>query len=231
MLLVPASDILTRSLRLLKLPVAVFFGVVTTVLLLYLMQSLIDSGEQAITNSNFGRMVDFVRIKEEPIVQTRKRRPQPPPIPDQPPPPIKQQAMVTELGGARSSKFYAPMVDIAMSATTGFYSDGEYMPILKVLPVYPQWALQRSMFGWVIVEFTVDDIGRVIDPIVIDNCVEFFSHTRTQCTDRPGRIFDKPAMDAAKKFKYKPKIVNGIAIATTGVRHLISFELDDMQDL
>ena len=33
--------------------------------------------------------------------------------------------------------------------------DGEYLPIVKVAPVYPRRALQRGIEGFVIVEFTV----------------------------------------------------------------------------
>ena len=226
MLLVPASDLLIRSLQLLRLPVACSLGVVTTVLLLYLMQSLIDSGEKAFTDLNSGTIVDFVRLKEDPLLQTKRRKPQPPPAPDQPPPPIRQHEMITKVDNPWSSKFVAPLINVNVSNSTAFYSDGEYLPILKVQPNYPHLALKKGMFGWVIVEFTVDDNGRVIDPIVTDNCVTISYPNRTDCYDRPGRIFDKPALAAASKFKYKPKIVDGVAIATTGVRHLISFELN-----
>lgn len=229
MLIVSQADLLTRSLQLLKIPVALFLGIVTTVFLLYLMQSLIESGEDAITDYDSGRMVDFVRLKEDPVVQTKNRKPKPPPSPDEPPPPIQQQQMLTQIDNAWTTKFTPPPVNVDMSNSANFYSDGEYLPIIKVQPNYPTRALQRGMFGWVIVEFTVDDLGRVIDPTVIENCVDIYTPNKTHCEDRPGRIFDKPALAAASKFKYKPKVVDGKAIETIGVRHLITFELDEMQ--
>ena len=220
-----------RFLQVLKYPVAVFAATLTTVMLLYLMQYLIDSGEDAITGQDSGRIVDFIRLKEEPALEVKKRKAKQPPLPDEPPPPIAQQVAATTVDSAWTTRFTPPTLNLNMSSTASFHSDGEYLPILKVQPVYPQRALQRGMFGWVVVQFTVDDIGRVIDPIVIENCVEIFTYNRTECLDSPGRIFDKPAIDAAAKFKYKPKIIDGNAIATSGVKHLISFELDEMQQL
>ncbi len=46
--------------------------------------------------------------------------------------------------------------------------DGEYLPIVKVAPVYPRRALQRGIEGFVIVEFTVTKQGAVRDPIVVE---------------------------------------------------------------
>ena len=39
--------------------------------------------------------------------------------------------------------------------------DGEYLPIVKVQPIYPRRALQRGIQGYVIVEFTVTKNGSV----------------------------------------------------------------------
>ena len=44
--------------------------------------------------------------------------------------------------------------------------------------------------------------------------------------DPPG-IFDRAAQQAALKFKYKPKVVNGEPIDVAGVRNLITFELTE----
>jgi protein TonB len=42
----------------------------------------------------------------------------------------------------------------------------------------------------------------------------------------PPGVFDKAALDAVKKFKYKPQIVEGQAVEVPGVRNIIRFELD-----
>jgi protein TonB len=222
---------LYRWLAFLKLPVVALSGVLVTISLLYLMQYLIDSGEKAITEDSNLRIVDFVRTKEETEVRTKKRKPKPPPAPDEPPPELRQSVELANVEEAWNSRYVAPLAQIDMSGHGSFISDGEYLPILKVQPVYPRYALQRGLFGWVMVEFTVDDLGRVIDPVVVDHCVEEFKFKVYECVDQPGHIFDRPALAAASKFKYKPKVVDGVPIETTGVRHLISFKLNEMKNI
>ena len=91
-------------------------------------------------------------------------------------------------------------------------SDGEYLPIVKVAPVYPRRALSRGIEGYVIVEFTVTKQGTVRDPKVIKA--------------EPESLFDRAAMDAALKFKYKPRVVNGEAVEVAGVQNKISFQIN-----
>ena len=128
---------------------------------------------------------------------------------------------------AWSNHFEAPVTNVAVNSSLGFRSDGEYLPILKVQPTYPQRALERGLVGWVVVEFTVDEIGRVIDPIVIDHCVLVWTAELERCADSPRRTFDTSALKAAARFKYKPKVIDGHAIATAGVRNMITFELSE----
>ena len=54
-----------RILNFFRLPVAFLLSVLVTVTLFYLMQSLIDSGEKALTEGKTGQIVDFIRVKEE----------------------------------------------------------------------------------------------------------------------------------------------------------------------
>ena len=95
----------------------------------------------------------------------------------------------------------------------GFSSDGEYLPIVKVAPVYPRRAQTRGIEGYVILEFIVTRTGSVINPVIVEA--------------KPPGIFDRAAINAALKFKYKPKVVNGEAIDVAGVRNRITFELED----
>ncbi len=218
-------------LRILKYPVILVCGLTVTLSLLYLMQSLIDGGEKALKETNNLRIVEFTRIKAEPELQTKTRKAKPPQPPDEPPPPLEPDTTFIAKQDAWSSHFTAPPPDLTITNAVGFQSDGEYLPIIKVQPVYPRFALEKGLFGWVMLEFTVDEIGRVTDPVILSNCVETFSKIRTECVDSPGTIFNKPAISAALKFKYKPRVIDGSAIATAGVKHRITFELDEMQNL
>jgi protein TonB len=95
---------------------------------------------------------------------------------------------------------------------TGFdVTDGEYIPIVKVAPRYPMRAAQRRLEGYVIVEFVVTASGAVRDVTVIESTSE---------------LFEAAAVEAALKFKYKPRVVDGQPIEVSGVQNRITFRLN-----
>ena len=89
-------------------------------------------------------------------------------------------------------------------------TDGEYLPIVKVAPVYPSRALSRGLEGYVIVEFTVTRTGTVTDVVVVEST---------------STLFERAASEAALKFKYKPRVIDGEAVEVPGVRNKITFEI------
>jgi protein TonB len=194
--------------------IGVTLGAVITAALFFLMQWLIHTDGTAITDGPDGRVLDFVRVEQEEELQTKIRKPQPPPPPDEPPPDAPDptfdsnvDAIGVDIGGVGMD------VNLDISGGDGFSSDGEYLPIVKVAPVYPRRALTRGLEGYVLLEFTVTKLGTVENPVVVE-------------ADPPG-IFDTAAINAALKFKYKPKVVNGEPIDVGGVRNLITFELTE----
>lgn len=213
---------------LLRLPIALGASLMMTFALVYIMQALIDGSGRELDEEPNLNIVEFTRVKQDNEVRTKLRRPEPPPLPDEPPSQPKQMMASAADTDAWSSAYVAPPASLDVGTSLGGYiSDGMFLPILKVQPVYPRKALERGLVGWVQLEFTVDEIGRVIDPIVVDHCVMVWRPDRTECVGRPGKLFDKSAINAASKFKYKPRVIDGMAIATAGVRHMISFELDE----
>ena len=64
--------------------------------------------------------------------------------------------------------------------------------------------------GWVKVIFTVEPDGSVSSPKVVES--------------KPPRVFDSSALRAIKKWKFKPKVVNGIAVSQDGTQ-IIEFKL------
>lgn len=210
-----------------RFSLAAVAGLIVTLALFFLMQTLIATGEKALTEDNIGSLVDFVRVKQEQDVTTKDRKPKKPPPPDEPPPEVPPQnfnVAVDQTGFSMSNVDLNVGVDVGGG---GFgISDGEYLPIVKVAPVYPRRALSRGMEGWVLLEFTVSEQGSVTNPVVIENCAWVKGpRTEGECTDSPNGIFDSAAMRAAQKFKYKPKVIDGEPVATANVPHKISFEL------
>ena len=93
--------------------------------------------------------------------------------------------------------------------------DGDYLPLVRVQPQYPRRAQQRGIEGSITVSLTVNADGTVsADTIqVID--------------EDPKGYFVKAAKKAAAKFKYKPKMVNGVGQKVEGVIYKFSFNLAD----
>ncbi len=196
--------------------VALVVAFVITLVLFYGMQALINTGSGTVTEPVKGNVLDFVRLKQEEQVQKKERKPQKPPKPQTPPPPlVAPQTSTDSLAGQGESYDFSANVeaDVGLAGGLGLESsDGEYLPVVKVAPVYPRRALSRGIEGYVIVSFTVTKSGAVASPEVIEAV--------------PANIFERAAMDAALKFKYKPRIVNGEAVDVSGVQHKITFEIN-----
>ncbi len=203
-------------------------GVFITIALFYLMQSLISGAKSAITDDAVGRIVDIVRVKQELEVQRKERKPKKPPPPDQPPPdipPVNLNIAIDQTGFSMANVADGP--DINISGGGFGISDGEYLPIVKVQPVYPRRALSRGLQGWAIVEFVVTQQGTVKNPFVVSNCAWTRDKSAGPCVDSPNGVFDSAAVRAALKFKYKPKVIDGEPVETAGVQNRIIFELAD----
>lgn len=189
-------------------------GAVTTFILFLLMQSLIKSDKSPFEDVIVGKIVDFVRVEDDISIETKQRKPEPPPPPDEEPPHMpKPQFDSSDVTQGLDIGAVQVEVDLNVGGTGGFTSDGEYLPIVKVAPVYPRRAQTRGIEGYVLLEFVVTKTGAVRDPKVIES--------------QPPGIFDRAALSAALKFKYKPKVVNGEPIDVAGVRNRITFELQD----
>ncbi len=84
--------------------------------------------------------------------------------------------------------------------------------LLRVPPKYPARAASRHIEGWVTIEFTVQTDGSVDDAVVVGA--------------EPEDIFDDAALTAISKWKFKEKIVNGIAVTQRAVQKL-QFKLEN----
>lgn len=204
---------------------AALIGLFVTLLLFFLMQALIAGGKKVMTEDSLGSLVDFVRVKKDQDLATRNRKPKKPPPPEEPPPQVPPQFDVA----VDDQSYTMANLDMSVDVGGGFgMGDGEYLPIFKVPPMYPRRALSRGLSGWVIVEFTVTESGATRDPIVLENCAWIKRPgTEGECVDNPSSVFNTAALKSSLKYKYKPRIVDGEAKPTQGVRTKIIFKLEE----
>ncbi len=182
--------------------------------LFYLMQSLVASDDMEFRESTAPVRLNFVieQIKE---IETRQiDRITPPPEPE--PEPIVEVDRSASFKGTPFNIGPSPIPQVKSSGDVKLdlgMSDGERLPLVRVQPIYPRRALEQGVEGWVILEFTVSEMGTVENPGVIDA--------------EPKNVFDRSALNAIKKYKYKPTVVDGKARATPGVQFRMVFELTE----
>ncbi len=195
--------------------ISVVIGAIVTLSLLFVMQRLIASGKTALTKPRDRAMLEFVRVKRNESLNLEDFTPEKPPPPPETPPETPPQDMDKIDPNAPTINVPRPAMtaDISLSGPGGMnIAEGDYLPIVRVAPVYPARALSRGMEGYVDMSFTVTMAGTVRDPIVI------FS---------TSSLFERAATRAVLKFKYKPRVVDGIPVDVSGVKTRITFLIED----
>ena len=196
----------------------VIFGVIGAGLLTWFMYTLILAGDHTLDESGRAHIIEFVRLKREESSARKDRRPERPQIDDQPPAPATPQMDSSQAQSTLNvSDTLLPdgVGDGLGIGGLGFdSSDGEYLPIVKVAPIYPHRALVKGMTGNCVVMYTVTTNGSTRDVQVVES----------MCDDR---VFYRPSVEAAKKFKYKPRIIDGEAVEVHRVTNRFIYELPD----
>ncbi len=89
-----------------------------------------------------------------------------------------------------------------------------YQPLVKKAPTYPDSALDRRLEGDCTVEYTVAPNGSVRDPRVVPGAC---SHS----------VFERPSLQAATRFRYQPRVIDGQAVAVANVRNTFHYRIQE----
>ncbi|EHQ58421.1 TonB family protein [gamma proteobacterium HIMB55] len=182
--------------------------------LFYLMQSLIDTQfEQEDVKTR--KIADIV--VPDKVIETNLKEVLPEKVEDPDEPPPDMEPLDFDMDVDMNSANMAPTVamNVSINASGLSSGDGEYLPIVKVAPIYPRRAQTRGISGTCIVTYTVTTTGAIRDPYI---------ENETDCS--PKGIFERASIKAALKFKYKPRVVDGQAIEVAGVRNKFTYELE-----
>jgi protein TonB len=121
-------------------------------------------------------------------------------------PPLPQQAKAIET----ASKSTDIRDTVQSTNNTEAFSVERYKPIEKQAPEYPRGALRKGLEGDCTVRYTVNTKGEVESPEVLANC---------------HPLFKKPSLEAAKTFRYSPRMVNGNAVAVNNVHNTFEYRI------
>lgn len=186
-------------------------GTLTTFGLLYVMTVLMDSQPGVMSEAGPRFAVDWRTV-------LKPEEPTPPPQPrierntilNPPAPPARPHAAGNSLIVARVLNVPPQAPGTSVPPTLQMV-DGPIVNIVRVSPVYPAIAERQGLEGYVIVQFDVLADGQVANASVVESS---------------NRVFERSAIQAAQRFRFKPRVVDGAPQVTTGLQNLFRFEME-----
>ena len=186
-------------------------GIVMTTFLIFVMHYLIEVSEAVESLPREPMTLTFLPQLDDTPVQPHESPPVRPVPPVAPPPLVPPTELNSETPGI-GIPLAPPPPPVNQHAPTELGTNNNpLINIISVQPNYPLAASQRGQEGHVIVSFDVTELGTVSNVVVIQSS---------------SSVFNKPAIDAAYRFRYKARMVDGVPRASTGLRKLFTFEME-----
>jgi protein TonB len=181
--------------------------------LFFIMQYMIAMADPDIDDKKQRKLADIHMPEREIETNLAEAKPDKPDDPEEPPPDLDTPDLEMDMNLDAINMAPAATVDVSIAGAGGMSaSDGEYLPIVKVAPIYPRRAQSRGIEGYCIIEYTVTKTGSIRDPQAVD------------C--QPSGMFERASLKASLKFKYKPRVVDGEPIEVAGVQNMFTYELE-----
>ncbi|MGI9261999.1 MAG: energy transducer TonB [Woeseiaceae bacterium] len=186
-------------------------GLAVTTTLLWVMNALIEISEDVSMATPDVPDLVFLPTIDDTEPQVDERRPDPVDPPVKPPPLVPPKTEYAKAG--------LPVIPTGPTApekaefSNGPYvlTDGALINIVHAQPEYPIALAQRGIEGYVIVQFDVNVQGMIENARVIES-----SHSG----------FNKAAIKAAYRSRYKPQVVDGSPQASQALRKMFRFEME-----
>jgi len=200
----------------LRFPISFALAIPMTAALFLLLHALISMRGEAGEGTQVVK-IEFSRLRPElDAVEPRKyEKPERESRPEKPPPPglLAAKNLDPDETMADLLANVDPGIDLGGAPVLGGGGGGgggggskrdpaaerDALPLVRVDPEYPERARQQGLGGYVIVEFTVSPAGTVKDPRVIEA--------------EPRLVFEESVLRAVRRWRYNPKVENGVAVA------------------
>ncbi|CAH9059120.1 hypothetical protein PSECIP111854_02337 [Pseudoalteromonas sp. CIP111854] len=194
-----------------KLTSALLGGTLMTGAAFILMQQLITQDNTRPLEIKSYPVVEIAQNREDSPTEEKTRLPPPPKMQ---PPPTRLTNEATPNPSLTMSTAYRPSITtpkVGILAPTLMPTEGSAVPIVRAEPKYPAIAARDGIQGWVKLTFAISPTGEVTNINVLDA--------------RPKRTFNRAAIAALKRWKYRPKIENGRAVLQTNQNVVLEFKL------
>ncbi|MDG2018574.1 MAG: TonB family protein [Porticoccaceae bacterium] len=194
-----------------RVGVSAVLGVLVTLSLVFVMYKLIDSGNKDMDEQPAYKIPDFLHVERDRTENAKMTEVEKPDEPEEMPDIPEEQV-----------EFEAPENVVNMAApkaggnlsigNSGFSRDSDYIPVYVPQPQYPRRAQTRGKEGYAVVQVIITTVGGVRDPILVEEWPE-------------GWGFGRSAVKAAKKLKYNPRVVDGVAEEVPSVLYKFTFQM------
>ncbi len=212
------KKIILAQNTLVKIIASAGLAFLTVLVLFYIMSALISNTPDINKQANQTSLIEFIRVKPRTFLDEKKRK-----LPEKKPKemkPPKMKMLSSALSKPQKMNQQMNLPDIKSILKSGGPAVGglgmamgsEVTPLIRIEPQYPRKAAMQGIEGWVILQFNLTPAGSVSDVQVL--------------SARPPRIFDREAIKALRKWKYRPKMENGKPVEQKGMKVQLNFKLE-----
>ncbi|HEX5057276.1 MAG TPA: energy transducer TonB [Gammaproteobacteria bacterium] len=163
----------------------------------------VDEGIQA-------TRIEFSRLRHDTDVASKRDKKV-----EREPPPAPQVPRISPTMASIDTSLSPLSVNFDMGLNMKLGADTDVIPLVRIPPEYPRRAAQKGIEGSVLVQFTITATGSVTDAKVV--------------AAQPPGLFDEAAIRSILRWRYNPKIEDGVAVERVGVRTTIRFEMDQSE--
>jgi protein TonB len=197
------------------MPMTFAAGAFFTSLVFLLLWVFIHTGESQAFEVTEAKRVEFTRLRRDTETASRRatkaKRDRPDIAPQAPKMNFASSSASTESVAMIQPEVNARAAMTKMTVNVGG-SDRDIMPLVRINPDYPPRAQSRGIEGWVLIQFTITAAGTVRDAKVVDAS--------------PKGYFEDAALKAIARWRYNPKVQEGVAVERVGVRVRLSFNME-----
>ena len=201
-----------------------------TVIFFVLMQKMLNFEKQTLSTAHSLKGLDFVRLIREPRTEKKQYKtllpedPQPPKV-KKPTPKLEQLQVYKPV--LHSISLPRPQLLTNLNLNDALYLgsyqknapieqtlaiDEEVVPLVRIAPIYPSRAARTGIEGWVKMEILINSSGAVEKVKILEA--------------QPPNIFNRAAIKAMKRWRFRAKMVSGEAVSRTAEQQM-NFKLNN----
>ena len=204
--------------RITKAGICVSLALLTSLLLFYFMSALISRTPALKKGEEIAGLIEFIRVKPRSFLDEKKRK-----LPEKKPKKMKPPKMKMLSSALSKPKNLNPNMNLpdlksllksggpALGGMGGIMGS-EVTPLVRIEPQYPRKARMQGIQGWVTLQFNITPAGTVSGIRILDS--------------KPPRIFDRSAVRALRKWKYRPKVEDGKPVEQKNLKVQLKFTLE-----